>query len=299
MCKFFFQRVMFLGNDMRGKTVQTFAKTILLCLFLNSSYVYTAAQEPFVLGKIEKIRSEILGEVRTLNVYTPEGYLSTDSNRYPTIYLLDGSADEDFIHIVGLVQFNSFPWVNALKKSIVVGIANIDRRRDFTFPSNIDVHRQTWPTTGGSDKFIRFIATELQPFIESHYKTTKEKTIIGQSLGGLLATEILLKQPMLFNRYVIVSPSLWWDDGSLLNVTMKSPPAKNTLVYIAAGKEGRTPAPTHRIMEADAKELANKLSKYKEMLVKFDYLPGVNHGNILHQAVQNAIGYFSKTAQPN
>jgi predicted alpha/beta superfamily hydrolase len=256
-------------------------------------------QEPFVLGRIEKIKSGILGEERTINIYLPDGYRAADSNLYPVIYLLDGSADEDFIHIVGLVQFNSFPWVNALKKSIVVGIANIDRRRDFTFPSKIAVHRQTWPTTGGSDKFIGFIATELQPFIESHYKTTKEKTIIGQSLGGLLATEILLKQPMLFNRYVIVSPSLWWDDGSLLNVTMKSPPAKNTLVYIAAGKEGRTPAPTHRIMEADAKELANKLSKYKEMLVKFDYLPGVNHGNILHQAVQNAIGYFSKTAQPN
>lgn len=295
-----FQRVMFFFRHTINRfALSTPTRLTLVSILLLVINMCGYCQEPFVLGTVYKIKSAALQEERTINVYTPEGYLPTDSNRYPVIYLLDGSADEDFIHIVGLVQFNSFPWVNALQKSIVVGIANVDRRRDFTFPTTIAVHKQTWPTTGGSEKFIRFLATELQPFIDNQYKTTKEKTIIGQSLGGLLATQILLQQPTLFTRYVIVSPSLWWDDGSLLNKTFQYAPAQNTAIYIAAGKEGRTPAPTHRIMEADAKQLANKLSKYKGMPVKFDYLPSVNHGNILHQAVQNAIGYFSKKGQPN
>ena len=93
---------------------------------------------PFVLGVIEEIQSSALKEKRILNIYLPEGYDQNDSAKYPVIYLLDGSAHEDFIHIAGLVQFNSFEWINQVPKSIVVGIATVDRRRDFTFPTSVE-----------------------------------------------------------------------------------------------------------------------------------------------------------------
>ena len=83
--------------------------------------------KPFVLGVIDEINSKELAEKRILNIYLPEGYEKDDTTKYPVIYLLDGSADEDFIHVVGLVQFNNFSWINRVPKSIVVGIANIDR----------------------------------------------------------------------------------------------------------------------------------------------------------------------------
>jgi len=92
-------------------------------------------RKAFVLGIIEEIDSKALAEKRTINVYLPEGYQENDTVRYPVIYLLDGSADEDFIHVVGLVHFNSFPWIERVPKSIVVGIANTDRQRDFTYPN--------------------------------------------------------------------------------------------------------------------------------------------------------------------
>lgn len=85
-----------------------------------------------------------------------------------------------------------------MPKSIVVGIATSNRRRDFTFPKTIEADKKTFPTAGHSDKFISFIETELQPFIETKYKTSQSKTIIGQSFRGLLETEILLKKPTLF-----------------------------------------------------------------------------------------------------
>src|SRR5215831_5794709 len=68
--------------------------------------------KPFVLGVIDEIQSGELSEKRTLNIYLPDGYNPKDIDRYPVVYLLDGSADEDFIHIVGLYQFNNFPWIN-------------------------------------------------------------------------------------------------------------------------------------------------------------------------------------------
>jgi predicted alpha/beta superfamily hydrolase len=253
----------------------------------------TDNSKPFVLGVIEEIQSEQLNEKRTLNIYLPEGYDKNDTVKYPVIYLLDGSADEDFIHIVGLVQFNSFPWINRVPKSIVVGIANVDRRRDFTYPTTIEADKKKYPTTGHSDKFIAFLEKELQPYIEKKYKTNASKTIIGESLGGLLATEILLKKPTLFNKYIIISPSLWWDNGSLLNQAsemLQENFLQKTDVYIGVGKEGLTPTDIPRVMEVDANLLADKIksTKSKNVTTYFDYLPDEDHASIMHQAVFNA-----------
>jgi predicted alpha/beta superfamily hydrolase len=274
-------------------------------LLLSSSLVFsqknktktTETSKPFVLGVIDEIQSKELNEKRTLNIYLPEGYNPAEATKYPVIYLLDGSADEDFIHISGLVQFNSFEWINQVPKSIVVGIATVDRKRDFTFPTTIENDKTRFPTTGHSDQFIAFIEKELQPFIEKKYKTTESKMIIGQSLGGLLGTEILLKKPSLFNKYVIVSPSLWWNNGSLLDLDaeiLKENFKPQTEIYIAVGKEGLTPTEIPRVMEVDANLLADKIkeSKSKNVKIYFDYFPEENHGSILHTAVSNSFKFF-------
>mgnify|MGYP001260408586 CR=1 FL=1 len=170
--------------------------------------------KPIILGYTEELYSDMLDERRQLNIYLPEGYDS--SKRYPVIYLLDGGADEDFIHVAGIVQYNNFSWIERVPKSILVGIANTDRKRDFTYPSRRARDKELCPTGGGSAKFMDFIEQEVQPFIKGKYAVNNETTLIGQSLGGLLATEILFTRPMMFDKYIIISPSLWWDDGGLL-----------------------------------------------------------------------------------
>lgn len=276
--------------------------SITLLLYTSIASAYTNKPDttkPFVLGKIETIHSNILKEDRILNVYLPDGYNQADTVKYPVIYLLDGSADEDFIHIAGLVQFCSFDWVKQLPKSILVGIANVDRRRDYTFPSSVKSDKTKNPTSGHSKEFIQYIETELLPAIEKKYKISNNRTLIGESLGGLLATEILLKKPAMFNKYIIVSPSLWWDGGSLLSQQSEvyDPSFSRPLdIYIGAGKEGLTPTNPPRVMEVDANLLADKLTavKNKALNIKFDYLPAENHGTIMHQAVLNAFRLFSK-----
>lgn len=259
--------------------------------------VETETTKPFILGYIDELQSKELLEKRVLNIYLPEGYNQKDTIKYSVIYLLDGSADEDFIHIVGLVQFNSFEWINQVPKSIVVGIATVDRKRDYTFPTTIQADIKAYPTTGHSDKFISFIEKELQPYIEKKYMTNNDKTIIGQSLGGLFATEVLLKKPKLFNKYVIISPSLWWDNGSLLNQNsnlLSENFNQKTDVYIGVGKEGLTPTEIPRVMEVDANLLTEKIkeTKSKNVNVFFDYLPQENHATIMHQAVSNSFRFL-------
>ena len=258
-------------------------------IFLTLVSTFAAAQRPFVLGVIDSLHSDILKEIRILNIYLPEGYAPDSTTLYPVIYLLDGGADEDFIHVAGLVQYNTFPWVNKIPKSIVVGIANTNRLRDFTFPTTVEDDKKKYPAAGHSDKFIAFIEKELQPYIKRAYKTNNERTLIGQSLGGLLATEMLLKKPSLFNKYIIISPSLWWDNGSLLNKAVPAI-AQTTSIYVGVGKEGITPGSPPRVMEVDANVLADKLkqSSNKHIQCYFDYLPDEDHATIGHQAVMNA-----------
>jgi predicted alpha/beta superfamily hydrolase len=241
---------------------------------------------PFTLGVVNKLISKQLSETRTLNIYLPEGYHSNDTAHYPVIYLLDGSANEDFVHIAGLVQF--FNMMEMMPKAIVVGIANIDRKRDFTFPTSIAKDKASFPTTGGSEKFIAFVEQELQPFIEKNYRTSSQKILIGQSLGGLVATEILFKKPALFNNYIIVSPSLWWDAQSLL----KTKPAlhkaaQNTIVFLAVGKEGE-------VMERDAKQLSEIIRASRNLKGIFHYMPDEDHATILHHAVYDAFKQLYK-----
>lgn len=270
------------------------ALSLLVLIFSTAlSFAQSSATKPFVLGTIDEIQSEQLAEKRVLNIYLPQGYSKNDTLNYPVIYLLDGSEDEDFIHVVGLVQFNTFPWINRIPKSIVVGIANVDRRRDFTYPTTLEEDKKRYKTAGKSEKFIAFLEKELQPYIERTYKTTNSKTIIGQSLGGLLATEILLKKPPLFNKYIIISPSLWWDNASLLkqsSLLLEENFKQKTDIYIGVGKEGLAPSDIPHVMEVDANLLVEKIkaTKSKNVTVHFDYLPQEDHATVTHQAVFNA-----------
>lgn len=262
------------------------SKFLAALLLLTSTIGHVHAQDPieisektpFSIGESFSFQSGILNEQRTINVYLPANYQTDSARSYPVIYLLDGSADEDFIHIAGIVQFATFSWINMLPESIVIGIANVDRKRDFTYPTSIEKDREDFPTTGGSKKFIDFIENELQPLINSQYRTDTFSTVIGQSLGGLLATEILLTKPHLFDNYVIISPSLWWDNGSLLTIDSLVS-LKEKGVYVGVGKEGE-------VMEVQAKELYEKLKSREPNMRRlyFSFFEKQNHGDVLHLA---------------
>lgn len=266
-----------------GMPLKDRMKKVIIIFFILLTADICFAQSKFVLGNTYQLSSKELNENRTLNIYTPEGYHADSATIYPVIYLLDGSANEDFIHIAGLIQFLTM--IEAMPKTILIGIANVDRRRDFTFPTVIEKDKKDFPTSGSSEKFINFLAKEVQPFVEKSFKTNGTKTIIGQSLGGLLATEILLKKANLFNNYIIISPSLWWNNESLLkNVSLDINTQKinYTNVYIAVGEEGK-------IMKEDAKKLAETLDKLKDLRVNFEFFEKEDHLTILHNSIYQTL----------
>lgn len=262
-----------------------------LISFILSTSLYsqkTLESAPLTIGEILKIESDILNEERILNVYLPEGYSENSNRDYPVIYLLDGTINEDFLHVVGLIQFGSFSWIDFVPESIVVGIANIDRKKDFTFPSTDGRDNKEFPTNGHSATFIQFIKQEVIETIESRFRTTDNKTLVGQSLGGLLATEILFTETTMFNKYVIVSPSMWWDAGSLFN---KQPAIfeNDPSIFIAVGKEGPN-------METNAMKLYVSILQQirDETKIGFSFMPDKDHGDALHLGLYQALEFFNQ-----
>lgn len=167
--------------------------------------------EPVVIGTRIEIYSTILKEKRGLLIATPVGY-EQESDRYPVLYLLDG--EDNFVHTVGITRFLAN--AGRIPPMLVVGIVNTNRTRDLTTLTKDETETRFHPEAGGADAFLGFISNELVPFIDKHYRTRPYNVLVGHSLGGLFAMHALVLQPKLFNAYIVIDPTLSWNDGAEL-----------------------------------------------------------------------------------
>ena len=175
----------------------------------------TPPHDPVPAHDTFTVASRVLGEARSINVHTPPGYHASSARRFPTLYMPDGGLDEDFPHVVHTVD--SLIALGAIRPVIVVGIPNTERRRDLTGPTRVATDSAIAPRVGGSAAFRRFLRDELIPAVRARYRTTAERAIVGESLAGLFAVETLLAEPMLFDHYVALDPSVWWNGGTLVD----------------------------------------------------------------------------------
>jgi predicted alpha/beta superfamily hydrolase len=153
------------------------------------------------------------GETRLINVYTPRAYRS--GRRFPVLYMPDGGIDEDFPHVVNTVD--SLIALGVIRPVIVIGIPNTQRRRDLTGPTRFASDSAIAPHVGGSAAFRRFIRDELIPTVDARYRTTDERSVVGESLAGLFIVETFLDEPAMFKHYVALDPSLWWNHSAILD----------------------------------------------------------------------------------
>ena len=260
---------------------------LLFPVFITNAQV--SSKTDLIIGDKHLLRSNILGEDRVLNVYLPDDY--NDTTSYDIVYLLDGSMTEDFMHIAGLTQFVNMMYT--MPKCIVVGIANVDRQRDFTFEPSLEEYKKAIPNGGHSAKFISFLEEELIPFIDGKYTVGDKRYLIGQSLGGLLATEVLINKPALFTHYFIVSPSLWWNKESLLENAKTTLPQQNDSlnIYVDIYVGKKEPF----IMRRDARRLKKILKRKTKHEIKFTLMRKEDHATILHNSIYRA---FVKLFEP-
>lgn len=235
--------------------------------------------EPLVVGETFTLPSGVLGETRRINVFRPTMWGEEVEDPLPVLYMPDGGVGEDFLHIAGLMQVSVSN--GTMRPFLLVGIENTQRRRDLTGPTRSASDREIAPVVGGAAAFRRFMREELMPEIRRRYRTTEEAALVGESLAGLFVVETFFLAPDLFDTYIAVDPSLWWDEGSLVSAAearlagdMRAP---KRLVLVASNEPLIT-EPTARlaaILEAHAPP---------QLLWAFQSMPEESHGTVYHPA---------------
>lgn len=187
------------------------------------------------LGEKYKFHSDVLNEEIEIWVSFPRGYETGDKD-YPVVYQLDGNFG--FLFTAGLLkQLVS----KSVPESILIGILSTDRGRDFTPPAEVEEDYNAFPTAGGAKNYIRMLEEELIPFVNKNFRTTEFRTLFGGSLGGLFVIYSLATKPDLFNAYLSIGPSLWWNNKKAVDYfekRLKANPEMKALLFMTMGNEG-------------------------------------------------------------
>lgn len=204
-----------------------------------------ANSDKIEIGRKRRIYSTVLDEDREYWIYLPEDYDDTTyaPYSYPVLYLLDG--DRHFHSLTGIQEFLSRGPYASLPEMIIVGVLNTDRTRDLTPTRHHD--SELFPGNGGGERFMEFIEKELMPATAADYRTNGYRILVGHSFGGLTALHTLLTQPDLFNAYVAIDPSVWWNDRYLLKKarrTLDSLDLTGKVLYLAQADKRMLPQDT-------------------------------------------------------
>jgi len=284
---------------------------LFLTFYLPATFTFSQGKvvnENIIIGITDSVQSIILGENRKIWVHVPDGGANS-KERFPVVYVLDG--DGHFSSVVGMIQQLSTINGNTMcPKMMVVGIPNTDRTRDLT-PTHIDADPPFMDSTfsktsGGGENFIAFIEKELIPYIEDKYPTTHYKMLIGHSFGGLAVMQTFVHHNDLFNAFICIDPSMWWDKEKLLKQTQeilaeKKFEEKSFYLGIANTlEEGMdlkkvqkdTSQETKHIRSILKLQAAFEVNKQNGLKYRGKYYPDDTHGSVTLIAEYDALRFF-------
>jgi pullulanase len=164
--------------------------------------------------------SEVLGSKRRVTVWLPPQYRDGVHEGFPVVYCLDGQNLFDRQWAAFGVEWEADETARDLARGpanlplILVGIDNSKDRFDEYTPVVDEVSDK--PVGGKADEYLRFLVTELKPWIDREYRTLKTAdttAIVGSSLGGVFVLHALRKHPEVFGKGAAMSPSLFWGQG--------------------------------------------------------------------------------------
>jgi predicted alpha/beta superfamily hydrolase len=276
----------------------------LLSLLLFLSFTASFSQDSITIGSKHHMVSKALNEERTFWVYLPPDYNNTKfaPAKYPVVYLLD--AENNFHSFTGIQHSLAKGPYAMIPQMIVVGITNTNRTRDLTpTESNrqafYDKSKKMLQQSGGNENFITFLEKELRPYIDSNYRTSGYNILNGHSFGGLTAVNILLHHTQLFNSYIIIDPSLWWDHEIMIkkaNPIFDKKDFNKRSIYMAMANKKSIPQDTTTDMARGIRKFEKLLKEkqIKNLQWGFKYYENEDHGTIPIPAEYDGLRFIFK-----
>jgi len=276
---------------------------VLLFMFFT---LHAAAQKitPYLqtTSQVLELPSRILNETRTIYIHYPKADSTNPGKTYPVLYLMDGESHFDM-----LSQYADYlsRWdVNVIPQMIIVGIVNTKRTRDLTPTESIinyfgqpDTSKVSWmKPSGGNERFLQFIREELKPYMDSHYKTQPYNILAGHSFGGLASVYCLLTHPEMFQAYIAVSPSFWWDREYILKLAdqkLKKGGSLNKTLFFSDASEGVSDSSTFHtnLLKFDAMLKAKTVIGLR---FEYNYYPKETHMTEPMPAFYDALRFIYK-----
>lgn len=183
-----------------------------------------------------------LSTPRDIIVYLPPGY-DAAADRYPVFYLQDGQNLFDPATAFGGQDWRADATADelilsgAIPPMLLVGVYNIGVRRISEYTPTRDAQNRKG---GKGDRYAQMLARELKPFIDAEYRTRRgvlDTGVGGSSLGGLVAIEAGLLYPRVFGKVAVMSPSVWWDQRSILGMVRRFSGGTHPRIWLDTGTE--------------------------------------------------------------
>lgn len=258
-------------------SLHNFLKSLLLFLLFFNLKVNAQKVELYnsISNDVLTIPSKVLNEDRRFYVHVPKIDSASLNKKFPVLYLLDG---ENHFHLLSAYIDYLSHW-EEIPPMIVVGIINTDRKKDLTPSKNTITYDGKNDTTlrssGGNEHFFQFLQKELMPYIETNYKTNSFNIFGGHSFGGNTTINCMLIRPEMFDAYIAVSPSLWWDNRFMLKQAhekLKKSSVYNKILFYSDGNEGGS---FHTAVLKFDRLIVNKT--LKGLRFKYNYYPKESH----------------------
>jgi len=246
----------------------------------NGAKLKTSFQIP--RSSVVEVQDSQSQRIYPLFIKLPKSYRKNKTKKYPVIYLTD--AWYSFQIVSGATRYPMN--VGKMSEAIIVGISyakgskgDSSRVRDYT-PTVDEQWRQQ---TGQAQQHMEFIENDVFSYIEQHYRTQPhDRTFVGNSLGGLFGSYILLTKPALFSRYILGSPSYWFDNKTIFKLASsftKQDRIIKAKVFIAIGERETKALESTYDMVSDAEQFAKTLLSWQhpELIVKMMVIAQANH----------------------
>ena len=178
--------------------------------------------------RIHGFRSRFLPDQRDISIFLPTAYLEDPARRFPVFYLHDGQNVFD-----SRTSYTGQSWqahraldgltaAGRIDPVILVGVANAGIRRMAEYTPTRDRR------LGGGEgvTYGRLLIEELKPLLDAQLRTLPDRAntaLGGSSLGGLISLALGLRFPAIFGKLAVMSPSVWWDNRSILAAVNVSP----------------------------------------------------------------------------
>ena len=261
---------------------------LILAVFPLISAAQTLVRQTNITGNLYRFTDfpSKITDTRNIDVWLPPDYNTNQKKTYSVIYMHDGqnlfspkisqtkmewNIDETLTRLIK---------ANKIEPAIVVGIWNTPRRTIEFMPQRAfdvrdNIKRKSEEINGNSaesDKYLKFIVSELKPFIDKTYRTKKDREntfITGSSMGALMSLYAIGEYPDIFGGAACLSPQYPLADGVILNYMEKHLPSpKKHKIYFDYGTLGLDAKYERYQIKADALMKKRGYKKGKNWMTK-------------------------------